>query len=192
MNYERLTTLRQSRIVEEYILVFEVLVAQSSIILKELGIFHGGLRAEIKCRVCTHDPREITGAINIARDVEEDLLAFRLIDDTQFQAPISYHKHPLAGGIVTRVGFHWDGTALVGFSNVVLTQGSSDVVKNAFALTKHPDKGVQGVYTTPAYSALNSSTSSINHPKHRGLTSSLSRVCQKKRRRMMLPMWVAL
>lgn len=60
------------------------------------------------------------------------------------------------------------GTAPVGFSNVVQRQASLDVVKNAFALTKDPNKGVQGVYTTPAWSAINSNDSSTDPSKHRG------------------------
>lgn len=60
-------------------------MAQTSTISKEqlLGYFLDGLRAEIKCRVRTHDPKEIKRAINLAKDVEE-LCAFGFIDDTQF------------------------------------------------------------------------------------------------------------
>lgn len=103
--------------------------------------FHGGLRAKLESRVCTHDPKEITRAINLARDVEE-LCAFGLSDYAKFQAHMSGHKYPSSSGIFPCMDLV--GTTLVGSSNVVHEQASSNVVKTAPSLAKYPYKGVQG------------------------------------------------
>lgn len=82
--YERFSTLRQSATVEEYVQDFETLVAQTAQIMKEQlpGYFLGGLKAKIRCRVGTHDSKEITREINLARDVEEELCVTGSIDES--------------------------------------------------------------------------------------------------------------
>lgn len=59
--YERLTTLRQTGSLEEYIQEFEALVAQVTNTSEEqlLGYFLGGLRHEVRYRIKTHDPQEL-------------------------------------------------------------------------------------------------------------------------------------
>lgn len=78
--FEKLATLKQEDSIEEYVRGFEILVAQVGSMPKEqiLEFFLGGLRPEIRSKVRIHDPREISKAIELACDLEEDL---RLTED---------------------------------------------------------------------------------------------------------------
>lgn len=102
---ERSATPRQAGPVE-YVPEFEVLGAQTSAITEEqlLGHFLGRLRPEVKCRAQTHNPKDISKVITLARDVEEELCVVGDIEESQFQAPMSGYKQPSSGGIVTHVG----------------------------------------------------------------------------------------
>ncbi|XP_052725999.1 uncharacterized protein LOC128194435 [Vigna angularis] len=71
--YERLSTIRQSGPVEEYIRDFEVLVGQTTQIPEEqiMGYFLSGLREEVGDHVRPHDPPDLMTAMRVARDVEK-------------------------------------------------------------------------------------------------------------------------
>ncbi|KAK7247608.1 hypothetical protein RIF29_42494 [Crotalaria pallida] len=104
--YERLTTLRQTGDIEEFVQEFEVLVAQASEVTEEqlLGYFLGGLRAEVRCRVRTHDPKEITQAMILARDVEEELRSSRVLGGPNSRTSTPSYRATFSGGVVSRLG----------------------------------------------------------------------------------------
>lgn len=70
--FERLATLCQTGIVEEFICDFEVLMGQTKGILEEqvLGYFLMGLREDVKGQVRIQNPSKLMEAMRIARDVE--------------------------------------------------------------------------------------------------------------------------
>ncbi|WVY89838.1 hypothetical protein V8G54_035352 [Vigna mungo] len=71
--YEKLSTIKQTGLVEEYVRDFEVLVGQTTQIPEEqiLGYFMAGLRKEVSDHVRPHDPSDLMMAMRVARDVEK-------------------------------------------------------------------------------------------------------------------------
>ncbi|WVY98363.1 hypothetical protein V8G54_030514 [Vigna mungo] len=71
--YEQLATLRQEGTVEEFTRSYEILLGQTSGLSEELslGFFLAGLRDDIKGQVRIQDPKDLEGAIKIARDVDD-------------------------------------------------------------------------------------------------------------------------
>lgn len=64
-----------SNLVEEYMQAFEILVAQATGTSEDQlpGYFLCGLKSEVKCRIHTHDPRDVNRAIELAKDIEEEI-----------------------------------------------------------------------------------------------------------------------
>ncbi|MCH79746.1 enzymatic polyprotein [Trifolium medium] len=73
--FEELSTLKQQGTVEEYVESFELLSSQVGRLPEEqyLGYFMGGLKAPIKRRVRTLNPRNRMDMMRIAKDVESEL-----------------------------------------------------------------------------------------------------------------------
>lgn len=94
--FERLKTLKQEESVDVYLREFEILVAQIPDPSEEqmLGYFLGSLQPEIRCRVRSFRPTEVLRAMEIARDVDEELRLARGQPPSQrvFFPPRFQHK----------------------------------------------------------------------------------------------------
>lgn len=132
--YERLAALRQIGSVEDYVQEFELLVAQALSTPEEqlLGYFLTGLHQDIGAYVPPHDPKDLTQAMEVARDIEEAMKEVRSDGGSQVRntgtgfryqggARIVLHKlkHmaarivpmcPMGQGVICRLGVsHFNG-----------------------------------------------------------------------------------
>ncbi|WVZ12616.1 hypothetical protein V8G54_017146 [Vigna mungo] len=114
--YERLSTIRQSGPVEEYIRDFEVLVGQTTQIPEKqiMGYFLSGLREEVGDHVWPHDPPDLMTAMRVARDVEK--LCTKTGGGWLSKNQSSWGK---ASGSVTRVEPNRETTVRVGTAESV-------------------------------------------------------------------------
>lgn len=104
--FERLATLRQMGNVEDYVQEFELLVAQAPSISEDqlLGYFLTGLRQDIRGQVRPHDTKDLTRAMEVARDIEEAMKEVRSFGGASSRNPNTGFMYQGGGGIVSRVG----------------------------------------------------------------------------------------
>lgn len=102
--YERLAMIKQTASVEEYIQEFELLIAQARPKDEEqtLGYFMAGLRPGIRGQVRPHDPKDLSRAMEIARDIEEALKEVRNYNAPQGRSAATGFRYQGSSGVVSR------------------------------------------------------------------------------------------
>ncbi|KOM40257.1 hypothetical protein LR48_Vigan04g045500 [Vigna angularis] len=100
--YEKLSVIKQTGAVEDYIRDFEVLVGQTTQISEEqiLGYFMAGLREEVGNHVRPHDPPDLMTTMRIARDVEKLCTPLKTGGGSGFKIQNSWGR---STSVVTRV-----------------------------------------------------------------------------------------
>ncbi|WVY99344.1 hypothetical protein V8G54_025414 [Vigna mungo] len=100
--YEKLSAIRQTGPVEDYVRDFEVLVGQTTQIPEEqiLGYFMAGLREEVSDHVRPHDPLDLLTAMRVARDVEKLHSPWKAGGGTGYRNQNAWGR---SAGVVTQV-----------------------------------------------------------------------------------------